>query len=332
MDKATSRSTQRSSHHPTSGLQFMFALLLSCGQRIQRSDPLDPSQLVPSSDGGVRYQRPSWCAPCAPCDCLCADPVGVAPRTEHVLIGDPPNPSLLNMPQFRASLTTPFWIGRHELTVRCLGLCQRAGACEPFDLPEPAQELVRLPQRADYAARGLTKTDAERACAFFHGSVPTQAQWILTARGTDGRFFPWGNERICDGGNYANISGPEAFSTVLCVDGGTSRELYPVGSFPRGAGPSGTLDLLGGVAEWVSDFAVGVPWHEAMLRMNQQGTEPLDPVGPLNADTPELYANGVLRGPTANVFGIGGADRAPPPGFRQSSVGVRCRWDRPPGP
>lgn len=68
--------------------------------------------------------------------------------------------------------------------------------------------------------------------------LPTELEWEKAVRGTDGRYFPWGNEFDATKLN-SHDNGP--FDTV------------PVGSFPQGVSPFGVLDGAGQVFEWVSD-------------------------------------------------------------------------------
>jgi formylglycine-generating enzyme required for sulfatase activity len=64
--------------------------------------------------------------------------------------------------------------------------------------------------------------------------LPTEAEWALTARGTQGRVYPWG-DRFGDG--RAN-----------CL--GSLGEPSAVGLFPLGATPEGVADMGGNVWEW----------------------------------------------------------------------------------
>jgi formylglycine-generating enzyme required for sulfatase activity len=69
-------------------------------------------------------------------------------------------------------------------------------------------------------------------------ALPSEAQWEMAARGTDGRIYPWGDDDIDS--KRANYEGNI---------GGTS----PVGIYPMGASCHGAMDMAGNVWEWVED-------------------------------------------------------------------------------
>gem|GEM_PF-808507 len=67
-------------------------------------------------------------------------------------------------------------------------------------------------------------------------ALPTHEQWEKSARGIDGRTYPWGADPDSDRANTTE-SGIGTTSAVSC--------------FPRGASPYGALDMSGNVWEWV---------------------------------------------------------------------------------
>lgn len=67
--------------------------------------------------------------------------------------------------------------------------------------------------------------------------LPSEHQWEKAVRGTDGRYFPWGNHYDAKKLN-SHDQGP--FATV------------PIGQFIKGASPFGLLDGAGQVFEWTS--------------------------------------------------------------------------------
>ncbi len=73
--------------------------------------------------------------------------------------------------------------------------------------------------------------------------LPTEAEWELAARGTEGRRFPWGEQ--LDRSRFR-----------LGCD-----LMEPVGSHPNGASPYGCLDMAGNAWEWTSSLFKPYPYQ-----------------------------------------------------------------------
>lgn len=142
-----------------------------------------------------------------------------------------------------------FEIDRTEVTQAQYAACVNAGECTA-----PACEW-------DCAAGELPAgcvhwSDAKAYCTWAKGHLPTEAEWELAARGTDGRAFPWGDGAPdCD---HVNMEG--------CGDKAAN-----VGSHPKGASPYGAMDMAGNVVEMVADF-YGATYYAA--------SPATDPTGP----------------------------------------------------
>ena len=67
--------------------------------------------------------------------------------------------------------------------------------------------------------------------------LPSEREWEKAARGTDGRWFPWGNRFD---------------ARLLNSHDGGPFDTRPVGSYPKGASPFGLLDAAGQVFEWTA--------------------------------------------------------------------------------
>jgi serine/threonine-protein kinase len=125
-----------------------------------------------------------------------------------------------------------FWIQKEEQNwENIIEACIRDKAC-------PDAERSSVPFISWY--------DAQQACAWLGGRLPTEVEWEYAGRGPESRRFPWGDAEPCglplspfsyEGVDWSKLPGCEGGDKVT----------------PDLLGPFSTVDHAWGGAEWVAD-------------------------------------------------------------------------------
>lgn len=130
---------------------------------------------------------------------------------------------------------SPFAIGRHPVTN-----AEYRKYVEATGAPPPASWGTARLDGPDLPVVGVSWDDAVAYCTWAGGTLPTEAEWELAARGLEGRTFPWGetepDDRLAHFAQDWNSGGP-----------------CDVRAHPDGASPFGCEDLAGNVWEWCLD-------------------------------------------------------------------------------
>ncbi|WP_447962450.1 SUMF1/EgtB/PvdO family nonheme iron enzyme [Nitrospira sp. Ecomares 2.1] len=106
---------------------------------------------------------------------------------------------------------------------------------------------IKMPQDANRPVVGVTWPEAKAYCHWAKKRLPTENEWEKSARGTDGRMYPWGNEPPTT--QYTNFATFGDFEL---------SKLSPVGTFEKDRSPYEVFDLAGNVSEWTADS-----WNES---------------------------------------------------------------------
>jgi iron(II)-dependent oxidoreductase len=230
------------------------------------------------------------------------------------------------MPQFRV-LMPAFYLGVFAVTnaqfVRFLnetrpppGQLARwlPNACR-VSRPETEADPYRVaPGYDEHPVVQVAWPGAEAYCQWAGLRLPTEIEWEKSARGVDGRLFPWGDEWHGDYLQWRREPSPEDPPTA------------PVDAFPEGCSPYGLFQMAGNVDEWCADpFRPDANQSHAqgMLRVSANGHVRVVRGGSCTDRLPLEFRCAMRRSDAS--------DRA-----HQRCIGFRCacgalRWTRIPG-
>ena len=194
-----------------------------------------------------------------------------------------------------------FEMDRTEVTVAAYKACVDRKACEAPFVFNAACNWTRK-QAQDHPMNCVTWPQAQAFCKAHDGRLPSEAEWVRAARGSEGRTYPWGEEA------------PTCERAIIRSDspGCGLHRTWPVASRKLGATPEGIYDLTGNVSEWVADTYLGNGFAHYGIQK---------PVAPSDATMKVLRGGSMFR--RALDQRAGHRDRQPP-GRRGPGLGFRC--------
>jgi len=162
-----------------------------------------------------------------------------------------------------------YYIDQTEVANVAYRKCVDAGVCQPpYNTSSSTRSNYYGNSEFDnYPVIYVDWNMANTYCVWRDARLPTESEWEKSARGTDGRYFPWNtwessfwmlvsnNHSQCDKANYRG-----------CLDDTTK-----VGSYEDGKSPYGVYDMAGNVQEWVND------WYDRNYYQNSPLMNPLGP-------------------------------------------------------
>ena len=215
-------------------------------------------------------------------------------------------------PAHKVTISKGFFLDKTEVRAGEYAVCVRDGGCTKNHLKIGEKEIFSGCNQGDvletsrHPVNCIDQDQAAQYCKSVGKRLPTEAEWELAARGTDGRTYPWGNAKptTCWMAIVGGVSG-------ACARKGT----WEVGTTADGRSPVGAFDMAGNVWEWVGDGYEMYPKSDV--------TDPF---------VPPTGSRGVLRGGSWDYSVSAARTTSRLPLSRTSaqiSTGFRCAKDLP---
>jgi len=164
-----------------------------------------------------------------------------------------------------------FYMDKYEVSNAAYRDCVNTGACQP---PTDTSSYTRTSYYGnssydDYPVLYVTWDMANTYCEWRGGRLPTEAEWEKTARGPDGRLYPWGNTFDGNNANFCDENCSFDWANKSYDDG--YADTAPVSAYSSGVSVYGIFNLAGNVWEWVAD------WYDSSYYTNSPSSNPMGP-------------------------------------------------------
>jgi iron(II)-dependent oxidoreductase len=137
-----------------------------------------------------------------------------------------------------------FYIDTYPVTNRQFKTFLTASKYHPADDHNFLKDWVNGNYTDGTADQPVTWVSIEDARAYANWAgkrLPHEWEWQYAAQGTDGRLYPWGNDK-----NPSNYPAPDTTRAM--------RKPTKVNEYPGGASPFGVMDLVGNIWQWTDEY------------------------------------------------------------------------------